>query len=115
MSTTLDFWKECISDSAEYCGLKLTDDQLICLAQGAEGAHENYGLAFYSPPASDRYNEIEREWKTKVAKLEKDADRYRENAERAIKEALRQPPDAVVSIGEYGEVFRHGGRTDQIQ
>ncbi len=85
------------------------------MAEGAEGAHENYGMAFYSPPSSDRYNEIEREWKAKVEALEKDAERYRNNAERAIKEALRQPSDALVSIGEYGEVFRHGGRTDQIQ
>lgn len=113
--SAFDYWKECISLAADECGLSLTGEQLECLASSAETGHDNYGMAFYSPPASDRISEIEREWKEKVARGEANADRYRVNAETAIKQALRQRSDANVSIGEYGEVFRHGGRTDQIQ
>lgn len=109
------FWEECLSESADACGLVLTKDQLTYLAEGASGAHENYGMAFYSPPSSDRYNEIEREWKAKLKRLESEFDAYRGNAETAIKRALKQYSDSNVSIGAHGDVFRHGGRTDQIQ
>jgi hypothetical protein len=112
---TIDYWKECIGIAADECGLILTDAQLDSLAGAAESWHENYGMAFYSPPAGDRIAVIEQEWKNKLTTVEAAAERYRENAERAIKQALHQHADAQVSIGEYGEVFRHGGRTDQIQ
>jgi len=109
--TTLDYWKDTLSDAAQQCGLTLTDEQLTCLADAAEGSHENYGMAFYSPPSTDRISDIEREWKAKVEAKE----RYRTNAETAVKRALHQRSDAFVSIGEYGEVFRYDGRTVQIQ
>ena len=112
---SIDYWKDCISQAADDCGLTVTEEQLKCLAESAEVAHENYGMAFYSPPASDRINDIEREWKLKLEAKERELERYRANAETAIKEALQQPSNAQVSIGEHGEVFRHGGRTDQIQ
>jgi len=110
-----DYWEEGIAQSAEECGLVMTKEQLAHLVEAVAGAHENYGMAFYSPPASDRYDEIEREYKAKIAALERASERYRDNAEKAVKRALRQQDDANVSIGEYGEVFRHGGRTEQIQ
>jgi hypothetical protein len=112
---SIDYWKETISIAADDCGLVLTDEQLDCLAGAAQSSHENYGMAFYSPPPSDRIAVIEQEWKAKYTKLEEEGRRYRDNAETAIKQALKQHHDANVSIGEYGEVFRHGGRTDQIQ
>jgi hypothetical protein len=110
-----DFWTECLACAAEDSGFSLTADQLSQLADGCVGGHENYGMAFYSPPSSDRYNEIERQWKSKYEALQKEFDAYRGNAETAVKQALRQYSDAQVSIGEHGEVFRHGGRTEQIQ
>jgi len=113
--TEKDYWQECIFIGAEECGLTLTDEQLECLAGSAEGGHDNYGMAFYSPPSSDRLNAIESEWKAKYAALQKEFDAYRGNAETAVKKALRQYNDASVSIGDHGEVFRHGGRTEQIQ
>lgn len=112
---TNDYWKECVSIAADECGLKLTKEQLECLAESFEGCHDNYGLAFYSPPSTDRISDIERQWKAKLAAKELELERYRNNAETAVKQALRQRSDAIVSIGEYGEVFRHGGRTEQIQ
>lgn len=110
-----DYWAECISLAADECGLTLTSEQLSELAASVQGGHENYGMAFYSPPDSDRRNAIEAEWKAKYKALEAEFDRYRGNAETAIGKALRQYSDANISIGEYGEVYRHGGRTDQIQ
>lgn len=113
--THLDYWKECISAGADECELKLTDEQLTALADSAMGGHECYDMAFYSPPASDRMNDIEREWKAKYAALQREFDAYRGNAETAVKQALRQYSDANVTIGEHGEVLRHGGRTERIQ
>lgn len=49
----LEYWKECISIAADECDLSLTSEQLEYLADSASGSHENYGMAFYSPPASD--------------------------------------------------------------
>lgn len=56
-----------------------------------------------------------RESDQQYLKLEREFQKYQSNAEEAINRALRQHPEDKVSIGEYGEVFRHGGRTDRIQ
>ena len=111
----MDYWKECVSSAADKCGLVMTDEQLKCIADSVEIGHDNYGMAYYSPPAGDRIADIEREHAKKVKALEADAERYRVNAETAIKQALRRPSDEAVSIGEYGEVLRHGGRTERLQ
>lgn len=113
MST--DYWQECIGQAADDCGLTLTPEQLTTLAGAAQNAHEHYGLAFYSPSWSERISDIEEEYKKKLKDKERELEQYQTNAETAIKRALCQRSDANVSIGEYGEVFRHGGRTDQIQ
>lgn len=115
MSAKQDYWVECIANAAEECGLVLTPEQLECLASGAESGHEHYGMAFYSPPASDRIDDIEREWKKKVADLEARLATYRDNAEIAVKQALRLRRDDNVTIGAHGEVLRHDGRTERIQ
>ena len=111
----LDYWKECISLAAEDCGLELTTEQLTCLAENAEAGHENYSMAFYSPPSSDRLYAIENEWKAKYKELEKDLAKYKQNAETAIKKALRCYSDSNVSIGDHGAVFRYSGDIVQIQ
>jgi hypothetical protein len=113
--TSIDYWKECISCAAEECGLEITQEQLESIAECVEGGHDNYGMAFYSPPPSDRMSVIESEWKAKLKDKERELERYQANAETAIKLALRQYSDANVSIGEYGEVLRHDGRTERIQ
>lgn len=111
----LDYWKECISQAAEDCGLTMTDEQLVAIAAAAESGHEHYGMAFYSPPASDRLGDIEKEWKAKLKAKDQELERYRANAEMAVKRALRQHSDANLSIGEYGEVTRWDGRATQLQ
>lgn len=115
MTAQLDYWKECISIAADECDLTLTAEQLDSIAESVQGGHENYGMAFYSPPSSDRYNQIEREWKAKLDAKQRELDAYRNNAETAVKKALRQHHDAQVTIGEHGEVLRHCGRTEKIQ
>lgn len=72
-------------------------------------------MAFYSPPSSDRINEIEREHAERFKRLEREFEQYRDNAETAVKKALRQHHDARVTIGPHGEVLRHDGRITQIQ
>jgi len=113
----IEYWKECISIAADECDtpLIMTGQQLEYIAQSVSSGHEHYGMAFYSPPASDRINDIKREWKRKYDALQKEFDAYKGNAETAVKIALRQHSDAQVTIGEHGEVLRHGGRTTQIQ
>jgi hypothetical protein len=97
--TTLDYWKETLSQAAEECGLTLTEEQLTCLADAAEGSHENYGMAFYSPPDSDRIADIERGWKAKVEAAEASAERYRSDFVRNICMRHRVEPSQVTLEG----------------
>lgn len=74
-----DYWKETLAIAAEEAGIALTDEQLDCLAGAAEGAHENYGMAFYSPPASDRISDIEDQWKKRLKEAEAETERIRQD------------------------------------
>jgi 23S rRNA A1618 N6-methylase RlmF len=109
-----DYWEECIAITAEECELPLTKEQLEYLAEAVSGAHENYGMAFYSPPDSDRISDIERGWKKKLDDLQKEFDAYRNGSEKAIKNALKTHWDAHVTIDNEGSVYQHGGRTERI-
>ena len=116
---TAAYWQEAFEVALDEMGLfhlveKMTPDQRAEIGDALNGSHECYGMAHYSPPPSDRINEIEREYKAKLKAAEADAERYREGAEKAIKKALRQYSDTQVSITPDGEVYRHGGRTEQI-
>lgn len=113
MNTT-DYWSECISIAADECDLRVTLKQLKYIAESVDGAHENYGMAFYSPSANDRLSDIEREWKAKYAALQREFDKYRENSESAVKRALNMQENASVEIGEYGSVTHYAGRVTQI-
>ncbi|BCD83622.1 hypothetical protein PSm6_00290 [Pseudomonas solani] len=113
--TKQDYYAECLGEAFDSAGLEATREQIAAIARDVELAVEHQGMAFYEPPASDRYNEIEREWKARYEALKKEFDEYQNNAETAVRRALRQHSDAKVSIGKYGEVLRHDGRTSQIQ
>lgn len=114
MSAQKDYWIECISEAVEAVGLVATDSQIEEIAASVRGAHENYGMAFYSPPASDGYARQDREWKARYEALRQEFERYQAGAEKAVRTALRQRHDESVSIRSDGSVFRHGGRTEQI-
>lgn len=115
MSAQTNYWEECISIAAEECGLTLTPEQLKYLTEAVEGSHENYGLAFYSPPSSDRISAIEDEWKAKYKALEREHEKYQRNAEEAVKEALHVHHLDNVAIGEHGRVELISGRIERIQ
>jgi hypothetical protein len=81
----LDYWEECLDPSSCEYGITVTLEQLKAIAADVQGGHENYGMAFYSPPAGDRIADIEREWKKKYDDLQREFDKYRGNAETAVK------------------------------
>lgn len=115
-----DYWQEALEVSLDEMGLfhvveALTSEQRSQLGEALAVSHEHYGMAFYSPPPSDRYNQIEREWKAKYDALKAEFESYQRDAETAVKKALRQHSDANVGIGKHGEVVRYGGRTEVIQ
>lgn len=116
---TAAYWQQAFEVALDEMGLDhllaaMTAEQRAEMGEALNGSHECYSMAYYSPPASDRISEIERELKAKLKAAEADAERYRDGAEKAIKRALRQYSDAQVTITPDGEVFRHGGRTEQI-
>jgi thiamine pyrophosphate-dependent acetolactate synthase large subunit-like protein len=108
-----EFWIECISNAAEECSLTLSPEQLDSMANYVQVSHENYGQAFYSPPASDRLSEIQREHSAAIHAMKNDADRAERNAKDAIRKLARVHRDDHITI-EDGGVFRHGGRTERI-
>lgn len=85
-----DYWRESLAIAAEECELAITSEQLDCLADAISGSHENYGQAFYSPPASDRISVIENEWRSKLKEAEKDAERRLEQADQNAEELRRR-------------------------
>lgn len=110
----IDYWKECIATAADECELILTPEQLDCLADAAEGGHENYGMAFYSPLSSDRMDSISREYETKLNDLRDEFERYKTTAGNALAKSLRVQSGVHVSLQEDGRVFATAGRTEQI-
>lgn len=109
-----DYYAEMLSESLDENGVTASREQIAAVASDIVICVENQGMAYYEPPASDRLNDIEREWKAKYEALKREFEAYQGNAETAVKRALRQHSDTSVSIERHGEVFRHGGRTEQI-
>lgn len=115
MRQTSDYWQECISVAADECDLTLSKEQLQYIADAVESGHDNYGMAFYSPPSSDRLESIRREEDYRFNQLKQEFETYKANAEKAMKTAFGMQSDDRISIGEYSEVFVHNGRTERIQ
>lgn len=113
--TKADYYAEYLSDCFHDFDIKVSAEQLKEIAEGIVIAVDCESQAFHTPPNSDFYAELDREWKRKYDILKEQFDKYTSNAETAIKKALRQPQDACVDIGKYGEVTRYDGRSTQIQ
>ncbi len=83
------YWEECVAEAAHECGVVLTKEQLESIASSVQSSHDNYGMAFYSPPSSDRFLEIEREHKKEIKRMEdehrRELDSYKEQAEDTIR------------------------------
>lgn len=110
-----DYWQEAIEEAAKEVGATLTEEQASAIAGAVSISHDNYGLAYYSPPSSDIYDRQDREWQKKYDDLRAEFDRYIGNAEEAVRRKFKVHREDGVSIGDHGEVFAHGGRTRQIQ
>lgn len=109
-----EYWIECVESAAEECGAALTKEQATFIAEAVEGSHENFGMAFYSPPASDRISSIEREHQAKLADLKREFEAYQARAEKTVGRLLHQHSDAPLSIDKDGGVTRWGGRIERI-
>ncbi len=114
MSAQSNYWCECVADAAEDAGAALTKEQIKWIADAVQGAYENYSLAFYSPPPSDRIADIEREWQSKLDQQKREHEAAAANADRALRKSLGIYRDLPLSINESGEVFVHNGRTTQV-
>lgn len=114
--TKRDYYSESISEALVSMGKDgvLTPEEIDQISEAVETSRENESIAFYTPPASDFYAREDREAKARLAALQAEFDRYRENAETAVKRALNQRSDANVGIGNNGEVTRYDGRSDRI-
>ncbi len=61
MSSEKDYWLECIDCAFDEAGIDATEEQKQHVADSVRVSHENYGMAFYSPPAGEHYrSEIDR-------------------------------------------------------
>jgi hypothetical protein len=114
--TPQDYWTECLESSADEHGISLTNEQARQMAKDAMLAQEHYGMAFYSPPDSDRIADIGKEWQAKYQKLEREFEAFRRVASNAVRRALpnRVYHDTPITIEADGSVFAHGGRTERI-
>lgn len=106
----MDFYADAIRDAAEECGAELTDKQIAHLARAADRASKNVGMAFYTPPASDRLSEVENEWKRKYEALKAEYSTFQSNAEQAVQESFGLRRDDRVSIGSHGRVVLDDGQ-----
>lgn len=70
--STLNYWQETVSDAADECGATLTPDQIRFIAEAVQSSHENYGLAFYIPPSTDRISEIKKDYQDQLSKIRSD-------------------------------------------
>ncbi len=49
----MNYWKECIECAFDEAGIIATAEQVEHVADSVKCSHENYGMAFYSPPAGE--------------------------------------------------------------
>jgi hypothetical protein len=71
------YWNERVATAAEECRAKLTKEQIEFIAGAVQSGHENYVQSFYSPPASDRIEVIERECQAKIKAAQAKNDQIR--------------------------------------
>lgn len=100
----VDYWMECIAEAAQECDADLTESQLECIAESVAMGHECYGMAFYTPPPSDRIAEVEREWKKKYDKLKKRFDDFMERYDKGIRNLAGLRKGAHYDVHEDGEI-----------
>lgn len=111
---TTEYWKDCIVTALDELNISLTHNEVDHLVGAVEGAHENYGMAFYSPSYNDRLNGMRQEEAAKLERLQSELYAYKKGAESVIRSALNIPDDTQIGVTENGELIRYGGRTERI-
>ena len=101
---SLSYWKECIQDAADECGLNISAEQISSIADSVRIAHENYDMAFYRPPSTDRISVLEEEKRIAVRQKEDELLRYQMLAEKCIKKSMGLRQDEIISIQDDGSV-----------
>lgn len=114
------YWQESFEIALDSLNLfhlveQMTPEQRAQIGESLANSAEHQSMACYTPSPSDRVSSIEREWQQKYDRLEAEFNAFRGNADEALRKALRQPRDAIIGIGAYGEVTRYDGRTTVIQ
>jgi len=54
----MDYWKECIDEALNEAEVSASPEQIHFIAKFVEGAHDNIGQAFYTPPSDGGKCEI---------------------------------------------------------
>lgn len=113
------YWQESVEIAFDEIGKwdlieSLTDDERKQIGEALAGSYENYGLAHYTPPASDRFAAMEREWQQRVEDERDRTEAARRGAEKAVRRALRLMPSTNISVTDDGEVYRYDGRVERI-
>ena len=49
----VEYWEECLASAFDEHGVSATPEQIKAIAEDVKVSHENYGMAFYSPPAGE--------------------------------------------------------------
>lgn len=84
-----DYWDECIAIAFEEAGITATREQGEYVAGAVQGSHENYGMAHYTPPSSDRLEEAERKWTARLDARQKELDALRKEADDRADDLIR--------------------------
>jgi aspartate aminotransferase-like enzyme len=98
------YWVECVESAAEEAGVILTQEQLKTMATVVEGGVDTYGMSFYAPSSNDLFQSTEDKYKQKIKELEQELEKYKNNAESAIKDALNIYSSDNVRIAIMGQL-----------
>lgn len=109
------YWSEIISECAAERGIVITDEQLPGFAEDMFIASDTMDQAFPVPSSLDWLGEIEREHQRKLKAVERERDEIRRAADTVIRREIGAFPNTPISYNEYGEVFTHSGRTEQVR
>ena len=104
--TITEYWIECVETAADECGANLTPEQAKFIAEAVESGHNNYGMAFYAPPSSDRIAVIQRECDDKVRAARTETERIRSDFVKNI--CIRRhcnPSDVVLEGGGHAKIL----------
>lgn len=61
----MDYWKECISEALDECGIEATSEQIAHVADAVRVSHENYGMSY-------GYDAIPNPLRTEIDRLKKE-------------------------------------------